>query len=143
MSNSTDSKTVKITDADFDSLIQNSNVPVVVDFWAQWCGPCRALAPLLEKLAGDFAGRLVVAKINVEENDQVATRLKVQGLPTLLFFCNGKQVDQQVGAPPYSRLRELFEKNVGACQTDPCSQAESEFRATVAAADEAFHSAIA
>ena len=97
-------KILKLTDADFDAQVKAQPF-VVVDFWAEWCGPCRMIAPLLEELAGDYAGRLVVGKVNVDENRQIAARFGIRSIPTLLFFRDGAQVDQVVGAHPKGTIK--------------------------------------
>ena len=90
----------------FEVEVLNSNLPVFVDFWAEWCGPCRAIGPILDQLAVDFDGKVKVVKINVDENAELAERYGVQAIPTLLIFKNGQQVDRIVGAAPKSRYSE-------------------------------------
>ena len=94
-----DGHPVTVTDADFEKVIANER-PVLVDFWAQWCPPCRAIAPVLEQLAGEAAGRYVIAKLNVDENQETAGRFQIDGIPTMLIFKAGKLVDRLVGAHP-------------------------------------------
>jgi thioredoxin 1 len=98
---------IHVTDAVFEQTVMKSSVPVIVDFWAPWCGPCRMVAPLLEKLAKEYAGKLIVAKVNTDENPQWASSFRVQGIPTMLFVANGKVVHSQVGAVPEMILREM------------------------------------
>jgi thioredoxin 1 len=98
---------IHVTDAEFDKVVLKSELPVVVDFWAPWCGPCRIVAPSLDKIAKEQAGKLVIAKINTDENAQWAMKYGVQGIPTMLFIANGKVVRTQVGALPEQMLRKL------------------------------------
>ena len=94
------SKPIQVTDATFDEIILQSALPVVVDFWAPWCGPCRMVAPILEAIANDYDGKVIVAKVNTDENPEWAGRYGVQGIPTLLYVRNGQVEDRQVGAAP-------------------------------------------
>ena len=96
------SKPVEITDANFEELVLNSDKPVLVDFWATWCGPCRAIAPIIEELAGEFGENGVVGKLDVDNNQMVAQKYKVMSIPTLLFFKDGEVGDRQVGLVPKS-----------------------------------------
>lgn len=102
------SEPVHVTDAAFEEKVLKSSLPVIVDFWAPWCGPCRAVAPILDKIAREKAGQLVIAKVNTDENPEWASRFGVQGIPTMLFVSNGKVVHQQVGALPEGMLREVL-----------------------------------
>lgn len=104
-------KTLELTDSTFDSVI-NSDKPVLVDFWAEWCGPCKMIGPVVEELAGDYEGKAVVAKLNVDENPQVTARFGVRSIPTLLVFKNGQIVDKQVGAVPKSVLASKLQAQV-------------------------------
>lgn len=99
---------IHVTDAEFETVVLQSKLPVVVDFWAPWCGPCRMVAPSLEKIAKEQAGKLVVAKVNTDENPEWAMKYGVQGIPTMLFITNGEVVHQQVGALPEPALRSLM-----------------------------------
>ncbi|NLG98770.1 MAG: thioredoxin [Chloroflexi bacterium] len=101
---------VQVTDSEFENVVLKSTLPVLVDFWAPWCGPCRMVAPTLEKIAKEQAGKLVVAKVNTDENPQWAMRYGVQGIPTMLFIANGKVVHQQVGALPEPMLKQLVDQ---------------------------------
>jgi thioredoxin 1 len=101
------SEPVHVTDAAFDKTVMQSNTPVIVDFWAPWCGPCRMVAPVLDKLAKEYSGKLLVAKVNTDENPEWATKFGVQGIPTMLFVANGKIVHRQVGALPEPMLRDI------------------------------------
>jgi thioredoxin 1 len=104
------SEPIHVTDATFEKSVMQSTAPVVVDFWAPWCGPCKMVAPILDKLAKENAGKLVIAKVNTDENPQWATQFGVQGIPTMLFVANGKIVHRQVGALPEPMLRSLFQQ---------------------------------
>lgn len=98
---------IHVTDTEFESKVLQSKLPVVVDFWAPWCGPCRMVAPTLEKLAAELGNELTIAKVNTDENPEWAMRYGVQGIPTMLFIANGKIVHRQVGALPEGMLREV------------------------------------
>lgn len=101
---------VHVTDAAFEKVVLKSNLPVVVDFWAPWCGPCRMVAPILDKIAKDYAGKLLVAKVNTDENVQWAMQYGVQGIPTMLFISGGKVIHKQVGALPEPMLRKAVDQ---------------------------------
>jgi thioredoxin 1 len=101
-------KPLHVTDTEFEKVVLQSELPVVVDFWAPWCGPCRMVAPTLDKIASEQAGKMVIAKVNTDENPQWAMRYGVQGIPTMLFIANGEVVHQQVGALPEPMLRKLM-----------------------------------
>ncbi len=101
---------IHVTDAAFEKVVLQSTLPVIVDFWAPWCGPCRMVAPVLDKIAKEQAGKLVVAKVNTDENAQWAMKYGVRGIPTMLFIRDGKVVHSQVGALPEPMLRKLLDK---------------------------------
>lgn len=98
---------VKITNENFES-VKNEGLPLVVDFWATWCGPCRAIAPTVEELAKEYDGKINVGKCDVEEADEIAAQFGIRNIPTLLFFKNGEVVDKLVGAVSKSKLDEKF-----------------------------------
>ncbi len=98
---------IHVTDAAFEQSVLKSTVPVIVDFWAPWCGPCKMVAPVLDKLAKEYAGRMIVAKVNTDENPEWAGKYGVQGIPTMLFVSGGKVVHRQVGALPERMLRDV------------------------------------
>ena len=98
---------VTITNENFASL-KAGNQPLVVDFWATWCGPCRMVAPIIEELAKEYEGKLVVGKCDVEENEDLAAEFGIRNIPTILFFKNGEVVDKLVGAQPKAKLDEKF-----------------------------------
>jgi len=104
------SEPVHVTDAQFEESVLKSSIPVIVDFWAPWCGPCKMVAPVLDKIAREQAGKLIVAKVNTDEDPEWATRFGVQGIPTMLFVANGKVVHRQVGALPEKMLRDVLEQ---------------------------------
>jgi thioredoxin 1 len=94
----------KVSDASFDSDVLKSNEPVLVDFWAEWCGPCRMVAPVLEEVAGELQGKLKIVKLNVDENPQTASKYGIMSIPTLMIFKNGELASRQVGAAPKQKL---------------------------------------
>ena len=105
-----DGKPITLTDANFDQIIR-SNQPVLVDFWAPWCGPCRMVAPAVEEVAKSFAGRAVVGKLNVDENPRIAQRYQIMGIPALYIFKNGAVVEQMVGVQPAATLRQQLARH--------------------------------
>jgi thioredoxin 1 len=102
----------QVSDASFDGDILKSEVPVLVDFWAPWCGPCRSVAPIMDDLASQYAGKLKVAKINVDESTDVATRYQITSIPTFLLFKNGQVADRALGALPRSEFVKLIDRNL-------------------------------
>jgi len=104
--------TIEITDDNFEAEILNSDTPVLVDFWAVWCGPCRQIAPSVEALATEYKGKLKVGKMNVDDHQQVPQKYGIRSIPTLLVFKNGQVVDQIIGAVPKSKLEEAVKKHL-------------------------------
>ena len=101
---------IEVNDANFKQEVLESKIPVLVDFWAPWCGPCRMVAPILDKIAKEMDGKLVVAKVNTDENSEWAMKFGVQGIPTMLFVADGKVVHTQVGALPEAMLKQVLEQ---------------------------------
>ena len=101
-----------ITDGNFEDTVLKASQPVLVDFWAEWCGPCRRLAPTVDELANDYNGRVVVAKMNVDENPATPMRFSIRGIPTLLLFKGGQLVEQIVGLADKDSLKKLIDKHV-------------------------------
>lgn len=97
-------KALEITDANFDELVRNSDKPVLVDFWAEWCGPCRMVGPIVEELAGDYEDVAVIGKVDVDSNPEISSKFGIRSIPTLLYFKNGEMVDRVVGAVGKSAL---------------------------------------
>ena len=95
---------LEITDANFDELVLKSDKPVMIDFWAEWCGPCRMVGPIVEDIAGEYAGKVVVGKVDVDANSGISTKYGIRNIPTILFFKGGNVADKQVGAVPKSAL---------------------------------------
>ncbi len=100
---------INVTDAEFQEKVLESDLPVVVDFWAPWCGPCRMIAPVLEEVAKENEGKVMIAKVNTDENPDRAMHYGVQGIPTLLVFSGGELIREHVGAVPEPHLRELVD----------------------------------
>ena len=101
-----------ITDDSFEPEVLKSEVPVLVDYWAEWCGPCKSIAPILEEVAKEYGGRLKVAKINVDDNQQVPARFGIRGIPTLMLFKNGNLEATKVGAVSKSQLTAFLDSNI-------------------------------
>ena len=101
---------VHITDAAFEEVVLKSTLPVVVDFWAPWCIPCKMVAPILDKVAEEYAGKLIVAKVNTDDHFELAMKYGVQGIPTMLFLDKGEVVHRQIGALPEPMLRKVVDR---------------------------------
>lgn len=102
-----------VSDQSFAADVLGAKQPVVVDFWAEWCGPCRVIGPALEELGAEYAGRLTVAKVNIDENPMTPTQFGVRGIPTLIMFKDGKAAATHVGAAPKTTLKAWIDKNLG------------------------------
>ncbi|MDO8426303.1 MAG: thioredoxin [Deltaproteobacteria bacterium] len=103
---------IHVSDSNFETLVLKSEVPALVDFWASWCAPCRAIAPIVDEMANEYSGRIRVTKMNVDDNPATPGRYGVRGIPTLILFKGGKVIDQLVGAVPKNQIKELIEKGL-------------------------------
>lgn len=101
-----------VSDADFESRVLQSDLPVLVDFWAEWCGPCKMIAPILDEIADQYAGRLIVAKLNIDDNPATPPRYGIRGIPTLMLFKNGNVEATKVGAVSKSQLAAFIDGNI-------------------------------
>src|SRR3989304_9016196 len=104
---------IKVTDSTFESLVLQSDTPALVDFWASWCAPCRAIAPIVDEMAQEYTGKLRVVKVNVDDNPATPGKYGVRGIPTLILFKGGKVVDQLAGAVPKNQKKKLKKKGFG------------------------------
>jgi thioredoxin 1 len=104
---------LQLTDGSFDTEVVKADKPVLVDFWAPWCGPCRMLSPLVDELAKEYDGKVKVGKLNTDENAQVATQFRISAIPTLLFFKGGKVMDQLVGVHPKTEIKKRLDALLG------------------------------
>jgi thioredoxin 1 len=104
---------VEITDSNFADVALNSDKPVMIDFWAEWCGPCRMVAPIVEEMSNDYSGKAVIGKVNVDENPDVSAKFGIRNIPTIIFLKGGQVVDKSVGAVPKNVLTEKMEALLG------------------------------
>lgn len=103
---------LEITDSNFDEVVLKSDKPVLIDFWAEWCGPCRAVGPLVDEISSEYEGKAIIGKVNVDNNPDISVRYGIRNIPALLYFKNGEIVDKQIGAAPKSILVEKLENQL-------------------------------
>jgi len=103
---------IEINDSNFESEVANSDVPVLIDFWAPWCGPCKAIAPMVEEISSSYEGRIKVGKLNVDENQSTTMKFGIRSIPTLIMFKGGEAVDQIIGAVPKGEIERVVEKSL-------------------------------
>lgn len=103
---------IEVTDDNFQAEVLGSDLPVLVDFWATWCGPCRAIAPIVEELAKEYAGKLKVGKLDVDSHQAIASKYNVMSIPTLILFKGGQEIDQIVGSVPKAKLQQLIKRSI-------------------------------
>jgi thioredoxin 1 len=104
--------TIAVTDATFDEEVRNSDIPVIVDFWAEWCGPCRQIGPALEELAVEYEGKVKITKVNVDENPNSPAQLGVRGIPALFMFKGGEVISNKIGAAPKASLQSWIDESI-------------------------------
>lgn len=104
---------IEITDKNFEELVEKSSVPVMIDFWAEWCGPCRMVGPIVDELATEYTGKAVVGKVNVDENPDISAKFGIRNIPTVIFLKSGQIVDKSVGAVPKNVLAEKMDALLG------------------------------
>lgn len=100
---------IEVTDSNFEEVVLKSDKPVLIDFWAEWCGPCRMVGPIVEEMSGEYDGKAVIGKLNVDENPEVTVKYGIRSIPALLYFKNGEVVDRQVGAVPKTALAQKLD----------------------------------
>src|ERR1700680_1421694 len=128
--------TLTFTDDSFDQDVLNSDVPVLVDFWAEWCGPCRMMTPTVDAIATDYLGRVKVGKVNVDENGGIAMRYSIRGIPSLLLFKGGQPVAQKVGAVGKSDLQKMIDAHLPVPEAAPIAPTQESARPSVPAEQE-------
>ncbi len=106
------SNTIEFTDSNFEIEVENSTVPVLVDFWAEWCGPCRMVGPVVDEIAGEYAGKVKVGKVNVDHNPEVSVKYGIRSIPALMIFKNGEVVDTIIGAVPKTHIKKQLDAQV-------------------------------
>jgi thioredoxin 1 len=104
--------TIVVTDATFDAEVRQADIPVIVDFWAEWCGPCRQIGPALEELSAEYDGKIKIVKVNVDENPNAPVQLGVRGIPALFMFKDGEVVSNKVGAAPKAEIKKWIEETI-------------------------------